>query len=66
MIITAIYLFNHYADCRGLISKSVLDKHGWTVQQAENEGLVIKEKYNLHQYIVTTEARRRRRKNAKH
>lgn len=59
MKITAIYLFNNFADCRGLISKKILDQYNWTIEQAEKEGLVIKEKYKL-SYIVTSEKKHRK------
>jgi len=57
MIITAVYLFNNYADYRGLISEKILEQFGWSIEKAESEGLVVKERYKLNKYIVTSEAK---------
>lgn len=40
----AVYLFNKYADSRGLISQKNILAEGFTINEAEEEGLVIKEK----------------------
>lgn len=40
----AVYLFNKYADARGLISQKYILAEGFTINEAEEEGLVIKEK----------------------
>lgn len=53
MKITAVYLFNRYADERGLVSIVDILENGWTEKQAENEGLIIKEKFK-YDYIVTS------------
>lgn len=44
----AVYLFNKYADCRGLVkSKDIIDE-GFTIEEAEEQGIVIKE--NVRKY----------------
>jgi hypothetical protein len=44
----AVYLFNKYADCRGLVKvKDIIDE-GFTIEEAEEQGIVIKE--NVRKY----------------
>lgn len=44
----AVYLFNKYADCRGLVkAKDIIDE-GFTIEEAEEQGIVIKE--NVRKY----------------
>ncbi len=42
---TAVGIYERFADKQGLISLSDLAKVGWTKDRAENEGLVIKEDF---------------------
>ena len=41
---TASQIFSKYGDKNGFISRADLELTGWTVAQAEEEGLIIKEK----------------------
>lgn len=39
----AIYIFNKYADCRGLVKSKDIINEGFTIEEAEEQGIVLKE-----------------------
>lgn len=64
--ITAQYIYDNYADKLGLVETKVIESLGWTVKQAEEEGLVIKENYHFNKlFIVSKIYVRKGRKNGK-
>lgn len=62
----AIYLFDKYANCRGLVKAKDIIEEGFSIREAEMAGIVIKEDVPKYTHRVSSEKclrpRRRRKK----